>query len=431
MNAPRIEIIPSRPAICSDSPITLDLVIRITPPAPEVHFPRPPLNLALVLDRSGSMAGAKKMLFARMAASFVVEQLLPTDRVSVTTFDSAIETVLPSTTATDKLAIKRRIEAIVPRGCTNLEGGWAAGALQVAEHMVEGGLNRVLLLSDGQTNEGVTDPNTITAGVRARADRGVGTTTLGVGDDYNEDLMEAMARSGNGNYYYIEDPAQLVDLFQTELQGLMGTRGQRVSLGLEVGPGASLSEILNDFEKAPTGRLMLPNLVVGMPIPVVVRLTVPPQAGPLAPLAVRLAWDDPEGLGRRTATATLAPLPAIPLAAWSTLPVAPPVSEQVTLLTIARAQKEASRAHEAGDHDLALMHLRASQGYGAGHAPTAALSEELGATSALIHAFEAGDDMHAQKLAKYRAYRRQTGRATPPPTLADDPGAAGQGTPPA
>src|SRR3954453_5629914 len=81
MQVPRIELIPLRPAICSDAPIALDVLVRIVPPAPEVHFPRPPLNLALVLDRSGSMAGARKMPYAREAAIFAAQQLLPTDRV--------------------------------------------------------------------------------------------------------------------------------------------------------------------------------------------------------------------------------------------------------------------------------------------------------------------------------------------------------------
>ena len=233
MNMPRIELIPGRPAVCSDASVVLDVLVRITPPQPEVHFPRPPLNLALVLDRSGSMAGGKKMPFAREAAAFAVKQLLPTDRVSVTIFDDVVETIVPGGPAADKPALVRRIEQIQPRGSTDLHGGWAEGGRQAEAGLVAGGVNRVLLLSDGLANVGVTDPNTIAAEARGLAARGVGTTTLGVGDDYNEDLMEAMARAGDGNYYYIESPVQLVDIFQTELQGLMATLGQKVSLGLE------------------------------------------------------------------------------------------------------------------------------------------------------------------------------------------------------
>ena len=95
MNMPRIELIPGRPAVCSDATVVLDVLVRVTPPLPDVHFPRPALNLALVLDRSGSMAGSKKMPYARDAAAFAVRQLMPTDRVSVTVFDEEISTIVP------------------------------------------------------------------------------------------------------------------------------------------------------------------------------------------------------------------------------------------------------------------------------------------------------------------------------------------------
>ena len=233
LTEPRIELIPARHAVCSDEPLVLDVLIRITPPQPEVHFPRAPLNLCVVLDRSGSMSEGKKMRFAREAAGFAVTQLLQTDRVSVTIFDNDVETIVPGGPPVDKAALIRRIEQISPRGSTDLHGGWVEGGRQAEVGLVSGGVNRVLLLSDGLANTGVVDPNTITAEARGLAARGVGTTTIGVGDDYNEDLMEAMARAGDGHYYYIDSPVQLVDIFQTELQGLMDTLGQKVSLGLE------------------------------------------------------------------------------------------------------------------------------------------------------------------------------------------------------
>jgi Ca-activated chloride channel family protein len=87
MVPPRIELIPSRPAVRGDAPVSLDVFVRIVPPRPEVHFLRAPINLALVLDHSGSMAADPKIDCARQAAVYAVEQLLPTDRVSITIFD--------------------------------------------------------------------------------------------------------------------------------------------------------------------------------------------------------------------------------------------------------------------------------------------------------------------------------------------------------
>lgn len=99
---PRIELIPARDAVCLDEAVTLDILVRITPALPEALSSRPRLNLALVLDRSGSMSEGKKMAHAREAAIHVVGQLLPTDRVSIVAFDNFVETIAPEMLATDK-----------------------------------------------------------------------------------------------------------------------------------------------------------------------------------------------------------------------------------------------------------------------------------------------------------------------------------------
>jgi Ca-activated chloride channel family protein len=425
---PRIELIPARRAVCSDESVVLDVLVRIIPPLPEVHFPRPPLNLALVLDRSGSMAEGKKMPFAREAAVFAVQQLLPTDRVSVTLFDNVVEVLVPGGPAADKPGLVRRIQQVQPRGSTDLHGGWAEGGRQAEAGLVPGAVNRVILLSDGLANVGVVDPNTIAAEARSLAARGVGTTTMGVGTDYNEDLLEAMALAGDGRYYYIESPVQLVDIFQTELQGLMATLGQKVSLGLEPMGGAAVSDVLNDLEKAPTGRLMLPNLVVDMPVLVVVRLKLPPTPAGMAVLQVRLAWDAPRDGGRRVLRAALEGLPAVPMAEWSALPEDPDVREQVALLMVARAQKEAARAAERGDIPVTRQWLGTARECAAALPPSPELQAEMAALDDLEVALEAGQNLAFIKAAKFRSYGRKQSRSPGPPRPPGaPPGAAGGG----
>ena len=428
MTEPRIELIPARPAVCSDATVVLDVLVRITPPQPEVHFPRPPLNLALVLDRSGSMAQAKKMPFAREAAAFAVQQLLPTDRVSVVLFDDVVEVLAAGGPAADKSGLVRRIQHVQPRGSTDLHGGWAEGGRQAEAGLVPGGVNRVLLLSDGLANVGVVAPDTIAAEARGLAARGVGTTAMGVGDDFNEDLLESMALAGDGQYYYIESPVQLVDIFQTELQGLMATLGQKVSLGLEPAGGAAVIDVLNDLEKTPTGRLMLPNLVVDMPVLVVVRLKLTPSPAVATGLQVRLAWDAPRDGGRRVLRAALGGLPAVSMAEWSALPEDPDVREQVALLMVARAQKEAARSAERGDIPGTREWLAAARGAAAAVPSSPEIKAEMAALDDLEVALEAGKDQAFVKYAKYRSYGRKQSRSprTPRPP-GTSPGTGGGG----
>jgi Ca-activated chloride channel family protein len=400
----------------------LDVLVRITPPWPEVHFPRTPLNLALVIDRSGSMAEGKKMAFAREAATFAATHLLPTDRVSITLFDEHVDTIVPGGPAVDKPGLVQTISRIQPRGSTNLHGGWAEGGRQAEAGLVAGGVNRVLLLSDGMANAGVVDSNTIAAEARGLAARGVGTTTMGVGDDYNEDLLEAMATAGDGRYYYIESPVQLVDIFQTELQGLMDTIGQKVTLGLEPMAGVTVADVLNDFGKVPTGRLIVPNLVMGMPIYVVVQLKVPPAPRDADLLEIRLAWDAPRDGGRHVLRAVLGALPVMPMATWSGLPEDPDVKEQVALLMVARAQKEAAGAAERGDHSTTMQWLSEARGW-AGSVPSSVETQaELAALSDLETALGSGHHQAFIKGSKFRSYiQRQMRRQTPPKPPAAEP----------
>lgn len=412
--APLVEVIPRKAAVCRDEPVVLDVLVRITPPQPEVHFSRPSINLALVLDRSGSMAEGKKMSHACQAAVFAVEQLLPTDRVSVTTFDNLVETVVPAGPVVDKPGVVRKIQGIRPRSQTDLHAGWAEGARQAESGRADTGVNRVILLSDGQANAGVTDPNKIAADVRGMAAQGVTTTTMGVGESYNEDLLEAMARAGDGRYYYVETPVQLADIFQTELHGLMATTGQKVSLGIVPAAGVTITDLPNDFQRLPTGRLMLPSLTIGMPVPVLVRLNVPARPadtdGPLC--TFRLAWDEPSGGPRCVIAFELRPLPAVARDAWNALSEHPDVREQEAVLMAARAQIEASRALERGDVTGSRVARARSL---ASAVPGTVTTEEILHTLGEIEThLEEGDIDQMTKKAKFGSYSWQHGRSNRP-----------------
>ncbi|MGK7874034.1 MAG: VWA domain-containing protein [Xenococcaceae cyanobacterium] len=165
MKMPQIVLIPLRPAVCSDRPTVLDVLVRITPPEVEVtQNRRPTLNIGFVIDRSGSMAARNKLNYARQAVCYGIEQLLPSDRLSVTIFDNKVQTLIPSTLANNKASFTRLVQNVKSGGSTALHAGWVQGGIQVSQDLTAE-LNRIILLSDGLANVGETNPDLIASEV--------------------------------------------------------------------------------------------------------------------------------------------------------------------------------------------------------------------------------------------------------------------------
>ncbi len=413
MRHPRVELVPLRPAVRSDGATVLDLLIKLTPPASELNAPRPALNLGLVIDRSGSMSAGKKLEYAREAAIYAVQQLLPTDRVSVTVFDDAVQTLVENAPAVDKAGIVGVISRVVTGGSTALHAGWSEGGRQVDGHRLAGGMNRVLLLSDGQANMGELNPVAIAADVTRLAREGVSTTTMGLGDDYNEDLLEAMARAGDGNYYYIERPQQLADLFQTELLGLMATFGNAVRLAVEPLAGATVADILNDFEPDQHGAgLKLPNLVAGMPVLAVVRLNVPPTSLGGDICRVRLSWVGPKQVERQELAVTLT-LPSVTAAVYDTLPVAVEVQERAALLLIARLKKQATGCSDQGDEVGTRLFLSDARAVLLSASDSPEVQKEADAFALIEADLASGEMAKFSKRAKYQSHQTRSSKPQP------------------
>lgn len=193
-----------------------------------------PLNLAVVIDRSGSMAG-EKIQFAKEAARYLVDQLSPDDYISIIAYDGSVDVIQESVPVSNKYQIKSRIDMIFDRGSTNLMGGAMAGYEQVKKHFHSAYINRVLLLSDGLANVGITDPLRIRNIVRTKNEMdGISISTFGVGRDYNEDLMTAMAENGSGNYYFIDRSTEIPRIFRDEIRNLNEVAAQQVQLKIQI-----------------------------------------------------------------------------------------------------------------------------------------------------------------------------------------------------
>lgn len=204
---------------------------------------RTPLNLSLVIDRSGSMAG-DKLRYAKEAALYLVDQLQQEDYVSIVTYETGVEALVTSNRVGDKELLRKRIRAIMDGGSTNLHGGMLEGYAQVGATFKEGYVNRVLLLSDGLANVGISDTPSLVAIAKNKLNLNrISISTFGVGLDFNENLMTALAESGGGNYYFIHNPEEIPSIFKNELKGLGQVVARDAVLRIDLPEGLNVERV--------------------------------------------------------------------------------------------------------------------------------------------------------------------------------------------
>jgi Ca-activated chloride channel family protein len=225
----RLKLEPDRGFLLSGSPQEVVVKIDLTAAGHKKKLKRTPLNLAVVLDRSGSMTGAK-IEKARQAAMGLVDQLAPGDLFSLITFSDRAEVLVPAQELDDKEAVKTRISQIRPGGSTALYAGVQLGETQIQSHLSSRRINRVILLSDGLANVGPSSPRDLRQLGHALSELGISVTTIGVGDDYNEDLMAGLAEASDANYYYVKDTERLPEIFAKELGELVTVAAREVRI---------------------------------------------------------------------------------------------------------------------------------------------------------------------------------------------------------
>lgn len=413
--APKIEFLTERAKLLAGREQTVDVLIRITPPEVDSGISaRPKLNLSLVLDRSGSMSG-EKMLRAREATAYCVDQLLPTDRLSVVIFDNRVEVLIPSQLAENKAQLKGLLQEVSARNSTALHEAWVRGGMQVSEHLTDGAVNRVVLITDGLANEGLTNVDQIVSQVRGLFERGVSTSTIGIGEDFNEDLLIPMASAGGGNSWHVRTADDMQRIFAVELEGLIAQVAHTVTLGLVPADGVRLADVLNDFAMSETGRYRLPNLQSGSPLEVVAQLRIPQQAEgtKLRLLDLRLGYTPQEmksaEVAKQVFEVEFASERAVEL-----LPVNHDVAKAVRMLMNARARAEAVRLMDTGDfagsQSVLLQARLSSQAAFAPMASSPDVQEEMATFAEYDQSLtdRASDKMSRKRLIYDSLLRRQS-----------------------
>lgn len=205
---------------------------------------RPAVQIVLVIDTSGSMESEHKLDFARQAAHRLVDKLLPTDQISLLTYSDDPNIVLPLQPRGDGATAKQVIGEMLAGGSTNISGALDMAYGHLGPMRDKDAISRVVLLSDGNPTAGITDPSHIRKQAYDAFQEGLQTTTLGVGLDFNSELMMSLAREGKGNYHFVKDGDAIAGVLDEELDQLTHVVAQAVRLRIQLPENVGLVRVL-------------------------------------------------------------------------------------------------------------------------------------------------------------------------------------------
>lgn len=218
-------------------------------------FERSPLNLAVVVDRSGSMEG-EKIAAVRTALSRLIDQLGPADRLAIVLFDDQVDVLWPSSPVTNREAVREVLPMVVARGSTDLATGLAAGYAEVAAHTADfAGLDRVMVLTDAIANTGTTEISDFVSLAQDEAEQDVGLTVFGVGTDLNQDLVLAISALRGGNYFYLSDAETIATVFDVDFDYLVTPLAYDLHFSLVAAAGFRISDVYG-HSSSPDGQAM-------------------------------------------------------------------------------------------------------------------------------------------------------------------------------
>ena len=229
----RLEVEPAYGVLQADQKQTAWVRVSLTGFETESAKRRSPVNIALVLDKSGSMQGTK-IAKAREAAIGAIRRLRPDDIISVISYDSTVTVVVPATKLADKETVIAAISRIQANGNTALFAGVSKGAAEIRKFLAKERVNRIILLSDGKANVGPRSPGELGSLGASLKKENISVSTLGLGLGYNEDLMVQLASRSGGNHMFIENATELADIFDTEFDDILSVVAQDIEVQITI-----------------------------------------------------------------------------------------------------------------------------------------------------------------------------------------------------
>ena len=341
----------------------IHLRISITGVRGKSDTQRAPMNVALVIDRSGSMQGAR-IDGARKAALAAIDRLSPHDIVSVVSYDDKVEVHVPATRASNKAAIKEKIAAITPRGSTAIWAGMQAGADEVRKFYAKDSVNRIILLSDGLANVGPSTPADFIRLGKQLASEGITVSTVGLGLGYNEDLMAKLAASTDGSHAFIQEPADLTGFLNREFDTAQSVVAQELEIRIRCLPGVKPIRSLKREARVEGQSIVytVGQIADGVEQVLIAEVEVAAGTDGTAEIAaIDVAYTDLTNGRRETAATSLRA--GIGSAARSQASLDPVVARDVTVLIAREQRDEAMRLRDAGRVEEAQKKFRANEAF--------------------------------------------------------------------
>ena len=343
--------------------VLVDEVVHVmlelaAPPAASVK--RAPLDVAVVLDRSGSMIG-EPLEAVTSATSQLLRLAGPDDRIAVVAFDDNVQLVLPLAHHEPDGA-GAAVRAIRSGGSTNLSGGWLKGLELLTAAMRDGALRRIIVLTDGHANAGITGPEQLVPLIKSGYGQGVTTSLVGFGEGYDEQLLAALADGGMGNDYFCAGPDQAAQVFADEFGGLASVVAQNVSVEITPTDAVAVTAVLNEFPitDMPNGlQVAMGDAYGGERRKLIAKFHLRPVFvdGPIDVATLTIRWASTTGdVALHTVTV---PIVVTAGAVGDDSAADPEVTEEVLRLEVAKTRREARDAADRGDLHSASMMLSA------------------------------------------------------------------------